>query len=256
MRLLASVVCGACLLSATAQTPPAATTVDVELVLAADVSQSMDFDEHTLQRKGYVEAFRQADVIAAMLAGKIHRIAVAYVEFAGDQPPEVAIPWTIIDSEAAAHHFADRLLALPINGEPKTSISRLLADATELLDSNSLKSSRQVIMISGDGANAVGPPVAASRDATVKHGVTIVGLPITLSKPLQYYDIANLDAYFAGCVVGGRNAFVQKITKRPDFADAIRAAVSAKTPAGAMAPGKTGSVDCLAGEKAFEKAPN
>ena len=121
MRLFASVVCGACLLSATAQTPPAATTVDVELVLAADVSQSMDYDEQKLQRNGYVEAFRQADVIAAMLAGKTHRIAVAYVEFAGDQPPETAIPWTVIDNEAAARHFADQLLALPINGEPKTS---------------------------------------------------------------------------------------------------------------------------------------
>ena len=98
-------------------------SVDLELLLAVDISQSMDFDDHTVQREGYVEAFRHRDVINAMLSGPRGRIAVMYMEWAGDFDPIHTIPWTIIDSEKAAHDFADRLANEPVFGEQRTSIS-------------------------------------------------------------------------------------------------------------------------------------
>lgn len=254
MRLLVGALCAACLLPASAQAPPAGTAVDVELVIAADVSQSMDLDEHTLQRKGYVEAFRQPDMIAAMLAGKTHRIAVAYVEFGDEDAPRAAIPWTIIDSQAAAAGFADHMAGREIRGRGRTSISNLLPAAVNLMETNDISSARRIVMVSGDGANASGPPVTGARDAAVKRGATIIGLPIMLNKPRLQGDIDDLDIYFSQCVAGGPNAFALKLTRRQDIADAISAAVSAKTPAGAVSRGQAGQIDCLVGEKALPKS--
>src|SRR5262245_36974753 len=87
---------------------PSGRTVDLELVLAVDVSQSMDYDEHALQKGGYVEAFRNKDVISALMSGPQGKIAVTYMEWGGDFPVEVLIPWTIIDSEKSAHAFAEK----------------------------------------------------------------------------------------------------------------------------------------------------
>src|SRR6185503_14187464 len=106
--------------------PPAASAqaakkVDLELVLAVDISQSMDQDEHALQRNGYVEAFRHKDVVNALMSGPEGRIAVVYMEWAGDFDPIVTIPWTIIDSEKAALDFAQKLADEPVFGEQRTS---------------------------------------------------------------------------------------------------------------------------------------
>src|SRR6185503_6418300 len=165
--------------------PPAASAqaakrVDLELVLAVDISQSMDQDEHALQRNGYVEAFRHQDVINALTSGPNGRIAVTYMEWAGAFEPIVTIPWTIIDSAGAAHAFADRLENEPIFGEQRTSISTALIKATELIEGNSIASTRQVIDVSGDGANNAGPLVEPVRDEVIKRGIVINGLPIML----------------------------------------------------------------------------
>src|SRR5215510_7688962 len=143
--------------------------VDLELVLAVDISQSMDQDEHELQRMGYVEAFRHKDVINALMSGPEGKIAVVYMEWAGDFEPIVTIPWTIIDSEKSAHDFADRLAKEPIFGEQRTSISTALIKATELIQGNDIASHRQAIDVSGDGANNAGPLVEPVRDEVVKH---------------------------------------------------------------------------------------
>jgi hypothetical protein len=126
--------------------------VDLELVLAVDISQSMDYDEHSIQRQGYVDAFRHKDVINAMLSGPEGKIAVLYMEWAGDFDPIETIPWTIIDSQQAAAKFAERLENEPIYGEQRTSISRALATAKEHIQTNNIASHRQVIDVSGDGA--------------------------------------------------------------------------------------------------------
>jgi hypothetical protein len=97
--------------------------VDLELVLAVDISQSMDYDEHSIQRQGYVDAFRHKDVVNAMLSGPEGKVAVLYMEWAGDFDPIETIPWTIIDTPEAAKSFAERLANEPIYGEQRTSIT-------------------------------------------------------------------------------------------------------------------------------------
>lgn len=206
--------------SVAAQTPMK--RVDLELVLAVDISQSMDQDEHELQRNGYVEAFRHKDVVNALMSGPEGRIAVVYMEWAGDFEPFVTIPWTIIDSEKAAHDFADRLAAEDVFGEQRTSISTALIKATELIEGNDIASHRQVIDVSGDGANNAGPPVEAVRDEVVKRGISINGLPIMLNKPREFYDIDHLDRYYKHCVIGGDSAFIAPVFDLKHLAATIR----------------------------------
>jgi hypothetical protein len=196
--------------------------VDLELVLAVDISQSMDQDEHALQRNGYVDAFRHQDVINAVLSGPEGRVAVVYMEWAGDFEPIVTIPWTIIDSEAAARDFADRLEKEPIFGEQRTSISTALIKATQLIQGNAIASHRQVIDVSGDGANNAGSPVEVVRDEVVKRKITINGLPIMLEKPMEFYDIPHLDRYYKHCVIGGEGAFIAPVFDLKHLAATIR----------------------------------
>jgi hypothetical protein len=196
--------------------------VDLELVLAVDISQSMDEDEHALQRTGYVDAFRHKDVINAVMSGPEGMIAVVYMEWAGDFEPIVTIPWTIIDSEKAARDFADRLEREPVFGEQRTSISTALIKATQLIQGNDIASHRQVIDVSGDGANNAGMPVAQVRDEVVKRNITINGLPIMLEKPKEFYDIDHLDRYYKHCVIGGEGAFIAPVFDLKHLAATIR----------------------------------
>jgi hypothetical protein len=214
-------------LAALAPAAPAASqqakrTVDLELVLAVDVSQSMDYDEHTLQRMGYVEAFRHKDVIDAILSGPQGRVAVTVMEWAGDFEPIDVIPWTILDSEKSVRAFADRLADQPIHGEQRTSISNALFSAMTRIERNDIASHRQVIDVSGDGANNAGPPVEEARDYVLKRGVTINGLPIMLNKVLQYYDIEHLDRYYKHCVIGGDGAFIAPVFDLKHLSATIR----------------------------------
>ena len=137
--------------------------VDLELVLAVDISQSMDYDEHSIQRQGYVDAFRHKDVVNAMLSGPEGKVAVLYMEWAGDFDPIETIPWTIIDSTEAATKFSERLENEPIYGEQRTSISRALETAQQHILKNNISSHRQVIDVSGDGANNAGRLVEPAR---------------------------------------------------------------------------------------------
>ncbi len=185
--------------------------VDLELLLAVDISQSMDYDEHTVQRQGYIDAFRHPDVINALMGGPEGRIAVMYMEWAGDFDPIPTIPWTIIDSEEAARAFADRLEKEPIYGEQRTSISGALMAARNYIQTNNIASHRQVIDVSGDGANNAGLKVEPVRDIVVKDGIVINGLPIMLNKPKEFYDIDHLDRYYKQCVIGGVGAFIAPV---------------------------------------------
>jgi hypothetical protein len=185
--------------------------VDIELVLAVDVSQSMDYEEHELQRNGYVEAFRHDDVIRAITGGPEGKIAVTYMEWAGAFEPIQVIPWTLIDSKAAALAFADRLSKEPPYSEQRTSISTALLRAAELVQTNQFVAHRQVIDVSGDGANNTGMPVEQARDMVLKQGIQINGLPIILSKPKEFYDIDHLDRYYKDCVIGGPGSFISPV---------------------------------------------
>ena len=196
--------------------------VDLELLLAVDISQSMDFDEHTIQREGYVEAFRHKSVINALTSGPHGKIAVMYMEWAGDFDPIPTIPWTIIDSEKAAHDFADRLANEPVFGEQRTSISTALLAAQDYILNNNISSTRQVIDVSGDGANNAGRLVEPVRDQVVKSGIVINGLPIMLNKPREFYDIDHLDRYYKHCVIGGASAFIAPVFDLRHLSSTIR----------------------------------
>ena len=230
--------------------------VDLELILAVDVSRSMDADEQRLQRDGYVKAFRHPEVIRAITEGQHGRIAVTYVEWAGTEFHSVLAPWAIIAGRQDAEAFADTLAAAPYSRESATSISSALLFATGRFEWSGARGDRRAIDISGDGANNMGMPVETTRDWVVRQGITINGLPIML-KPneLGRFNIPNLDAYYANCVIGGPGAFMITIDKPDRFEIATRRKlvleVSGVTVRVIPAAGEARPpVDCLAGEKA------
>jgi hypothetical protein len=204
--------------------PPAAkaqTEVDLALVLAVDMSGSMDSEEQTLQREGFVEAFRSTMIHDAIREGVHGRIAVVYLEWADTLSRKVAIPWTVIDGPKTARDFADRLSRSPIWQERGTSISGAIDASVKLLDESRVEPVRRVIDISGDGANNQGRPLPAARDEALAKGITINGLPLILKRP-NSFDIESLDIYYRDCVIGGPGAFMIPIRRREQFAEAIR----------------------------------
>jgi hypothetical protein len=201
----------------------AQTRVDLELVIAVDVSLSMDLDEQRLQREGYVAAFRDPEIHKAIASGAYGRIAVVYVEWAGPHWQSVIIPWTVVDSPAAARAFADRLEAQPISRERWTSIGGALQFAKGLLAGRAAVGTRRVVDVSGDGPNNAGPPVLAARDALLGDGVVINGLPIMLKAGMpSFYDIPDLDRYYANCVIGGPGSFMVPVKHVSELKEAIR----------------------------------
>lgn len=195
--------------------------VDVALVLAVDISFSMDLDELALQRNGYIEALRSPEVHKAIQNGATGRIALIYFEWAGVNIQHLLVPWTIIDSPAAALAFAADLEKQPTRRGQRTSITGAIETSMKHLDGGPFTALRQVIDISGDGPNNSGRPVTQARDEAVAKGIAINGLPVSI-KPPGYLDIADLDAYYEDCVIGGRNAFVIPIKTREQFAQSIR----------------------------------
>jgi hypothetical protein len=196
--------------------------VDLELVLAVDVSQSMDFDEHQLQRSGYAEAFRHDDVVDAIFYGPRGRIAVTYVEWGDAYDQTQVVPWTLIETREDAHAFADALANSYIGRSQRTSISRALMRGADLIDSNEYNGLRRVIDISGDGPNNTGPMVQLARDAVAERGVIVNGLPIMLKDVDSWYDIDNLDQYYEDCVITGAGSFVAPVESLDQLGDTIR----------------------------------
>jgi hypothetical protein len=199
--------------------PRAPTDVDLALVLAVDVSTSMDPDEQDLQRQGYVEAFRSPLVHQAIRTGMLGRIAVTYVEWAGATRPRyqnVVVPWTILETPNDGISFADRLARAPIHAVAGTSISGAIDFSLVLLSSGQFMALRRVIDISGDGSNNQGRSVTDARDEAVARGVTINGLPIMLKEP-ERRENATMDAYYRDCVIGGAGAFLVPVRERRQF---------------------------------------
>ena len=235
----------------------AQTVVDLELVIAVDVSLSMDLDEQRLQRDGYVMAFRNPEVHKAITSGPNGRIAVTYVEWAGPPTQQVVMPWTVIDGAQAAHAFADRLEVAPISRARMTSISAALQYSGRLFESSGAKGIRRVIDVSGDGPNNAGYPVVPIRDELVAKGIVINGLPIMLKLAQGFFDLAELDLYYTDCVIGGTGSFMIPIKQRDEFQTATRRKllleISGYQPPARVvrvqAPPSTERSDCLIGEK-------
>lgn len=195
--------------------------VDLALVLAVDISYSMDREEQELQREGFAEAFRSPEVQQAIRGGPIGRIAVTYVEWAGAEDQRVVIPWTLLDGGEAIIAFADRISAIPLRRAQRTSVSGAIDFGLGLLRDSGFMAQRQVLDISGDGPNNQGRMVTLARDEAVRAGITINGLPILLKRP-GYLDIGDLDQYFRDCVIGGPGAFVVPVRERDQFRNAIK----------------------------------
>jgi hypothetical protein len=203
--------------------PAAAPDVDVELVIAVDVSYSMDPDEQALQREGYIIGFNSPEFLNALQQGAHGRIAVTYFEWAGAADQRVVVPWRLIDSPAAAKAFTDAIAAAPYRRAYRTSISGALQFAVPLFETSGFRGLRRVIDVSGDGVNNQGAPVAIIRDEVLERGITINGLPILLKRPSPAtMDIENLDVYYEDCVIGGPGAFMIPIREREQFREATR----------------------------------
>jgi Protein of unknown function (DUF1194) len=233
--------------------PPASLPVDLELVLAVDVSGSMDAEEFALQRDGYVAAIRHPEFVGAVLAGAERRIALTYVEWSGADYQSIVVPWQLIDGPAAAAAFADSLASRPLVTSRGTSISGAILFGLRLLETNRFNGARRVIDVSGDGPNNYGSAVTTARDTAVARGVVINGLPILLS-PSPIYPA--MDRYYADCVIGGLGAFLLPIRTKGEFAVAIRRKLVLEV---AAAPGTEARIlpaaaqpraDCLVGENA------
>lgn len=194
--------------------------VDLELVIAVDVSFSMDQREQLIQRTGYVDAFQDPLVMAAILGGPLGRIAVTYVEWGGTAVQ--IVPWTLIDSPGSATRFARTLSQQPMRRISFTSISDTIAFARHLIGANAFHAKRRVIDISGDGPNNYGAPAPVARDAAVREGITIDGLPIMLDRPSSAPTIMDIDAYYQHCVIGGNGAFLMRVRTLGEFGEAIR----------------------------------
>jgi len=205
--------------------------VDLQLVILADVSSSMDGEEKQLQQQGFADAFRQPALVDAILSGTHHRIAVAYVEWGGTASPRPVIPWTLIDSPEAAKAFAARLQGNAPGRLPRgTSINTAFSYADYLFKSSPFEAPRNVVNISGDGVNNDERGIAKARDLLVASGVTINGLPILykglMDGVVDGYDEKDMPreqlvGYFKDEVIGGRNAFVEPVTTRDGYTAAI-----------------------------------
>lgn len=234
--------------------------VDVELVLAVDVSWSMDIDEQRLQREGYVAALRDPDIIAAIRKGDLGVVAITYVEWAGVGLERTVVPWSLVSDEATAASLADKLEAAPIGRLRRTSISSALSHVATLFQ-NEFDGLRRVIDISGDGPNNMGMLVTSARDDVLAQGITINGLPIMIKRGGTggYFQIEDLDLYYEDCVIGGSGAFMITVDDAQRFQEAIRrklileiAGLSPRAIPAQFAV-REPRVDCAVGEKQWRR---
>lgn len=201
----------------------ASVEVDLELVLAVDVSRSVDDQEFELQRRGYARAFTHPTVIRAIQANPLRKIAVAFVEWSGAEFQKTVVPWTeIADAESGAL-FADRVLEAPRSFWGWTSISGAIDHSVGMFG-QAYRGRRKVIDVSGDGINNSGRPAYAARDDAVARGVAINGLVIMNDNPNpgpRGFAQPPLDEFYREQVIGGPGAFVIAIDEFESFAYAI-----------------------------------
>jgi hypothetical protein len=234
-------------------------SVDVELVLAVDVSYSMDMDELAIQREGYAQAIISKEFLQALKTGPNGKISVTYFEWAASSDQKIIIPWRVIDGPETADAVANEIMKTPIRRASRTSISGAINFAMPLFDENPYRGLRRVIDISGDGPNNNGAPVTTARDAALEKGIVINGLPIMVKEPsYSTMDIDNLDFYYEDCVIGGPGSFVVSIKDRDKFKEAIRTKllleVAGRTPPRRIVPvaEKEPRVPCMIGEKIWQ----
>ena len=238
----------------------AAVPVDVELVLAVDVSYSMDPDEQQLQREGYMAALTSTEFMQALRHGMHGRVAVTYFEWAGIHHQQIIVPWRLIDGPESAGGFAADIARARYTRASRTSISGALLFGMPLFEGSGYRGLRKVIDVSGDGVNNNGPMVTVVRDEVLSKGITINGLPIMIKKPsMATMDIDELDIYYEDCVIGGPGSFVIPIKDRNQFKEAIRTKlvleVAGRVPPAGVIPAAADKprISCTVGERQWQQ---
>ena len=195
--------------------------VDLQLVIAVDVSQSVDRNEATLQRDGYAKALLDPNLLKAIKNGRNGRIAITYLEWAGWGLFRHTVDWTVIDGEDSARQFIAQMNSASIVSGRGTSIATAIDVATSLFPISPFPAERRVIDISGDGANNQGLSVTAYKDMALAQGITINGLPILNDQGGVGGSVADLDVYYSECVIGGPGSFVIAEQNFESFGQAI-----------------------------------
>jgi hypothetical protein len=204
----------------------AAEQVDLLLVLASDVSRSVDQAKFQLQREGYAAAITDKRVLEAITSGRMRRIAVSFVEWSGVASQRVVIDWTLIDSAGAARKFSDQLVELPRSFAERTSISGGIDFALGVLARAPYEAPRRAIDVSGDGTNNSGRDVGLARDEALAKGITINGLVILSERPMPWNPEhtnppGGLAEYYRSNVIGGPGSFVVVAEDFNSFGEAI-----------------------------------
>lgn len=200
--------------------------VDVLLVLAADVSRSVDDREFKLQRQGFAAALADPRVVRVVTAGPTGRIAVVFVEWASEFEQRVVVDWSLVASQQDAQKLSERILSAPRSFWGRTSISAAIEFSQTLLERSPFQSDRHVIDVSGDGTNNSGADVTAARDAALAKGITINGLVILSDEPLptnpmHTHPPGGLKAYYERNVIGGPGAFALEAVGFQSFGQSI-----------------------------------
>jgi Protein of unknown function (DUF1194) len=202
--------------------PEGPVKVDLKLVIATDVSLSINAEEAELQREGIAEVFLDPDVVKAIQSGALGRIAVAMLDWSSPNYDRVVLDWTFVEDEASATALAEKVRTIPRTPGTRTSISGALERGTLMLNDSDGKivATRKVIDVSGDGPNNDGISLQHIHDTTANNGIIVNGLPIMDENAEGY--VPDLDKYYAACVVAGKGAFLVVVKRYKDFGAAMR----------------------------------
>ena len=208
---------------AVAASAAAAEQVDLELVLAADGSGSIDEGEIRLQREGYAAAITSGEILDAIGVGYLGRIAVTYVEWGDQDSQAVVVPWTVVDGPASAATFADRLIETPRLAFGRNAIGSVIDFSQRQIEGNAFDGERQVIDVSADSSYSWGGvPLALARDRAIAAGITINGLAVLCRECSGRPMGGDLEGEFARRIIGGPASFVVTADGDTSFEDAVR----------------------------------
>jgi hypothetical protein len=199
----------------------AAEEVDLELVLAADGSGSIDDEELRLQRVGYARAVAHPRVLLAIASGFLGKIAIAFIEWGGAESQHMIVDWTVIDGPESAAAFGNKLVAAPREAFSYNSISNAIVYSQNLIETNEYAGLRKIIDVSADAGNIGGVPLSVARAQAIIAGITINGLAISRPGSTRPFRGIALETHFARDVVGGPGAFVVTVDETISFADAV-----------------------------------
>jgi hypothetical protein len=202
--------------------PAGVIEVDVKLVIATDVSKSIEDERLALERQGIADTFLDPEVLKVITNGPLGQIAVAMVDWAGYRENQVVVDWTIVKDKASAAALAEKVLKIPRMPSNRTSISNAIERSIGLLDGsdNKILATRKVIDVSGDGPNNDGYSLEQIHEATKDNGIVVNGLPIMDESSDGYFP--DLDKYYAACVVSGKGGFMVVVRSFKDFGLAMR----------------------------------